>query len=336
MLRERGDLHGLTALDPPGGGGDRARDQAQQGGLARAVDAQDARALAGGDQPRDVLEDMGGGVGAFEGHRDVLDVHHVLAQPGHSHARERDRIARRGHIGNQLVRGVDAELGLGGAGGRAAAQPREFLAHQVLALLLDHGVLSVALHALQHVGRVTALERLDHAVVDLPRVGAHGVQEPAVVGDNRQRTRVLGPAVGQMLGQPRDPIHVQVVGGLVQEDHIPVLGQQAGQGHAASLPAGELADVGVPVHIRHQTGDHVAHLGVRGPDMVGDIADDGVAHRLIRVQGVRLVQHAHGGSRAHGDPPAVGVDAAGEQPHERGFAVTVATDDADPVTLVDA
>ena len=52
-LRERRDLDGLAALDAPRGRLDVARDEPEQRGLARAVHAEDAGALAGRDAPLD-------------------------------------------------------------------------------------------------------------------------------------------------------------------------------------------------------------------------------------------------------------------------------------------
>jgi hypothetical protein len=43
-----------------------------------------------------------------------------------------------------------------------------------------------------------------------------------------------------MFGEPVDRHHVQMVGGLVECENIPILEQQAGQVGAATLAAGEV------------------------------------------------------------------------------------------------
>ncbi len=51
--------------------------------------------------------------------------------------------------------------------------------------------------------------------------------------------------VFQVMLQPGDALGVQVVGGFVQQQHVGLGQQQAGQGDAAALAAGELGDIGV-------------------------------------------------------------------------------------------
>ncbi len=77
-LGERRHLDGLAALDTSGRGLDRARDQPQERRLARAVHAQDAGALAGREAPLDVAQH--GRIGGVVGHRDVEQIHDVLAE----------------------------------------------------------------------------------------------------------------------------------------------------------------------------------------------------------------------------------------------------------------
>src|SRR5690606_291537 len=127
-------------------------DEGEQGRLAGAVATEHASALARRDAPRDVVEDRA----AAELDRDVDDVDDVLAEPRRRELRELDRVAHGRLVLDELRRGVDAELRLRGAGGRAAAEPRELLLHEVLPLRLARGRHPVALDALQHVGGVAA------------------------------------------------------------------------------------------------------------------------------------------------------------------------------------
>ena len=63
---------------------------------------------------------------------------------------------------------------------------RDSLAGQIAALRFTHIRLAIAFHALQHIRRIPALERLDHAIVDFPHRFADLVQEPAIVGHEQQ------------------------------------------------------------------------------------------------------------------------------------------------------
>ncbi len=148
-------------------------------------------------------------------------------------------IAWRWLVGDQLVGGLYAELRLRGARRRTAPQPRQLLAHQVLAARLGPGREPHPLGTGQHVGGITAVVGVDRAAVHLPRPGAHRVQEPAVVADHHQR---LGRLRSQVPGQPADHLHVEVVGRLVEHQHVVARQQHPGQRHPAPLTAAQPAD----------------------------------------------------------------------------------------------
>ena len=158
---------------------------------------------------------------------------------------------------------------------------------------------------MQHVGGVPAVEGFHHLVVHLPHRGAHLVQEPAVVGDHQQRAGAGGPAALHMGGEPGDALHVQVVGGLVQGDHVPVLDQQRGQGDPAALATAERADPARPVDVADQAGDHVPDPRVGGPLVLRGITDDRVPDRVLRIEVVALAEQAQAQTTAVGDPAAV-------------------------------
>ncbi len=331
LLVEHGQPDRLAALHPPGGGAHRAGDQPQQRRLADTVGAQDRGAFAGRDAPLDAAQHL---LVAIADAR-VDQVHDVLAESRGGQPVEFQAVAQRRHVLDQLVGGVDPELRLRRPGRRAAAQPGQLLAHQVLPLRLDGGRLPVALHPLQHVGRVTALERLDDPVVHLPGGGRHLVQEPPVVGDHEEAARVARPACLQMLREPGDPLHVEVVGRLVERDHVPVADQQRGQRDPAPLTTAQRVDRGVEVEVGDQAGQHVPDLRVGRPHVVGQLPHDRPAHRHAGRQLVGLAEHPDPDAAAPAHPAGVRFDPTGEQPQQRGLAVAVAPDDADPVALVD-
>ena len=194
----------------------------------------------------------------------------------------------------------------------------------------------VPLHALQHVRGVAAFERFDDPVVHLPGGVGDFVEKPAVVRHHQQPTGITWPALLQMAGQPGDALDVEVVGGLVQSDHVPLADQQLGQLHPSPLAAAEGADRGIPADVGHQSANHVAHPRVTRPLVFGLVADECPADGVARVEGVCLAQRADPQSATPGDPAGVWPELAGQQPEQAGLAVSVASDDADARPVVDA
>jgi hypothetical protein len=192
----------------------------------------------------------------------------------------------------------------------------------------------VSFHPLQDVCGIAAFERFDLSVVDFPGAGAHFVEEPPVVGDHDQAAGIGRPALFQVVGEPGDAFDIEVVGGLVEEDEIPVADQHAGEGNATALSAGEGGHRGVPWDVGHQSGDDVADPGVAGPHVLRQLADDRFAHGERIRQHVGLVEHRKGGATTAGDPAGVGFQPAAEHCEQTRFAVAVASDDADSVTFV--
>ena len=309
---------------------------------------EDAGALARRDAPLEFVQHRVGRRGVDRGirHRPVLsrgiddrhvdEVDDVLAEPRDREPVELDRVAHRRLVLDELVRRLDAELRLRGARRSAAAKPRELLAHQVLPLRLGCRGHSIAFDALQHVRRVAALERLDHAVVHLPRVGAHLVEEPAIVGHHDERAGVRRPAGLHVAGEPGDALDVEVVGRLVEEDDVPVADEQRREADAAALTAREARDLRLPRDIRQQPADDVAHPRVARPHVLLDAADDGFGHGHAGVHHVGLVEHADADAAAQRHPPAVGLDPPGQELQQRRLAVAVAPHDADAIALVEA
>ncbi len=218
----------------PDGGLDLAGDQPQHRRLAGTVDPDETDPVAGTESPGGVREQR-----PLAAHEvDVLEVDDVLAQALGGEALQLETVARRWFVLDQLGGGVDAELGLAGARRRPAAQPRQLLADQVLAARLRGGRLALPLGLGEHEGGVASVVHVDDAVVHLPGLLAHRVEEPAVVGDHEQRRRTTH----QVAGQPGDRLHVEVVGRLVEHDQVVVAEQQPRQRAATSLTAGKPVD----------------------------------------------------------------------------------------------
>ncbi|CFE40114.1 Uncharacterised protein [Mycobacterium tuberculosis] len=138
-----------------------------------------------------------------------------------------------------------------------------------------------------------------------------------------------------MVGEPGDALDVEVVGGLVESDHVPFADQQAGQLHPSALATAEGADRGVPGDVGYQAGDHVPDTRVARPLVFGLVTDERPADGAVGVEGVCLAERVHPQSATPGDPTGVRPQLTGEQAQQTGFAVAVSPDDADARPVVD-
>lgn len=240
-------------------------------------------------------------MGLTDGH--VLQLEDGLAEARVGELHQLAGVARRRHVGDQLVGGLDAVARLRGTGGGAAPQPGELLAHEVLPLgLLGRGD-PLPFGPGEDVVAVAALVLVDGAALDVPHAGADLVEEPPVVGHADER----GTAGPQVSGEPGDALDVEVVGGLVEDDQVLVRDQQLGERDAAALTAGERRDDGVqPVlearqrEAAEEAGQHVPDLGAARPLVVGEVADDLVADGRLRVEGVVLGEDSRRAARRGG------------------------------------
>ena len=97
------------------------------------------------------------------------------------------------------------------------------------------------------------------AAVQLKDAGGHHVEEGAVVGDQQQRA-----AEGhQQLAQPADGVQVQVVGGLIEQQHLGLGHQGLGQRDALAVAAGQGVDHRVGLQAQALQG--LIHPALPGP-----------------------------------------------------------------------
>ena len=206
--------------------------------LAGAVDADQREAVARAELPGDVVEDRLRAVGEA----DVLGVDHLRAQAASWRtsaarscraARARRRSARwRPRSGTSACscgpagRAAARRAPCGGAAGGALLSPRP-------------GARARRGRACRPRSRPRTGGR---AVGDLPRVGADGVEEPAIVGDDQHRAA----AGREVVREPVDALDVEVVGRLVEQQQLGVAEQGLGEVDPSSLAAGERCDRACP------------------------------------------------------------------------------------------
>ena len=205
-----------------------------------------------------------------------------LPSAGRREPHELDVVARRRLVGDEGVGGVDAEPGLARAGGRAAPQPGELLAQEVVAALGGDAGHPLALGLGEHVGRVAALVGVHLARVDLPRLGRDGVEEPPVVGDRDDGVVRAGRAgVTRWSASQATPSTSRWLVGSSRRSRSGDATSSAGERDPAALATGQRADGrGHATDVRgveaaEEPGEHVAHARVGGPDVLLDVAEHG-------------------------------------------------------------
>ena len=198
------------------------------------------------------------------------------------------------------------------------------------------------------------------AAVDLDDAGRQRAQEFAVVGDEHH----AAAEVLQEFLEPGDRLDIQMVGRLVQQQHVRRLHQRLAEQHAPLHAARERRefDIGGKLQAR----DHFLHAPLQLPAVPGFDARLHLGQRagvdvmgmaeavVLREQRAQLAQT--GGDdiehqarhrlrhflRETGDLAAEGAhlaivraDLPGHQPHQGGFAGAVAADDADALVGFD-
>src|SRR5690606_22548956 len=255
-----------------------ARDHLEQRRLAGAVGADDADDGAVGDDQREIVDQQP----VAEALADVAELDDVVAQA----------LARRNEdlVGLlpllvldrlQLLQAGQARLALGTAALGVLPGPFQLALNGLLAGLLLVLFLPEALVLLLEPLGVVALPGNAAAAVQLEDPLGGVVEEVAVMGDGHHRARV---ALQELL-QPFHRFGVEVVGGLVQQQHVRLGEQQAAQGDAALLAAGEVGDLRVPRRQAQGVGGDFQLL-LEGVGVAG--GEDGFQAFLFLGQGVEV------------------------------------------------
>ena len=220
-----------------------AHDTLDEGGLAFAVLADKGHLFAALDGEVHVVE-----------HAVVAVVlAHVLADDGIvARARAgRELQAQAGGVdlvnldGHNLFQLLDAALHLYGLGGLVAEALNEVLdvGNFLLLVLVGADLLLAAFGAQLDKGVVGHAVVRGAAAGNFQRAVGHVVQEGAVVAHQNHGAR----AAGQELLEPLDALDVEVVGGLVKQQHVGALQQQLGQLDTHAPAAGKFARGAVKV-----------------------------------------------------------------------------------------
>ena len=304
----------------------------------------------------------------MEGLVDLLDAQDVApgrlleleADEGANEARALG--AARLHLVLQLLDLLHARLRLARLRGVGAEALHEAL--ELADLLLGGGVLGVValLVLVLLVDEVGVAARVlgDGLVIDIGDRRRDRVEEVAIVRDEHERAFEL---VHQERLEPADGIEIEMVGGLVEEQHVGLAEEHLGDENAQLVAGGQAAHlVAVLVggdaetleqlgglalgHVAVLLGDGALELAQADTDLVGDLADqegflfvqglpqalvahhDGVEDALVVVLEVVLLEDAEAHAAGDGDPPRVGLLEAREHLDERRFPRAVGPGEA--------
>ena len=231
---------------------DLAQDELEQRGLAGAVRADQADLVAAQDGGGEVAHDGAGAVGL--GH--ALEFGHDLAAAAAGvelQAHLADDVAARGALLAQRHQAVDAADAAGAARLHALADPDLLLRQQLVEARIGQRLVLELARLGRLVGAEAAGVAAQLAAVQFEDAGRDRVEEGAVVRDQDDRA---GEARQQVL-QPDDRLQVEVVGRLVEQQHIGRGRQRLRQRHALLQPAGKLVDhpVGRQLQALERLGD---------------------------------------------------------------------------------
>ena len=234
-----GQVHGVAHLDVAGVRRFLTGEHTEQGGLTRAVGADDADNGAARHREAQIfIEQL-----AVELLGDAVDLEHLLAEAlAWRNVQFLGLVALLEVLAGQLLEGAHPGLVLGAAALGVLAHPFQLFLHRLAVGAFLLLFLLQALLLLLQPGGVVALPGNAVAPVQFQDPLAGVVQEVAVVG---HRHHGAGELVQEAL-QPGHGLGVQVVGGLIQQQHVRGAHQQAAQCHPAALTTGQVGYIGVP------------------------------------------------------------------------------------------
>ena len=280
LLVHIGQFHRGTHAERTARGLFEAHDHPEEGGFARTVGADDAHDAGRGQRKFQPLVQHA----VAEGFRNVVRLDHHVAQTrtvGDEYFEFFLFLLR--VLVHQLVIGRQTGLRLGVAARGRHAHPLQLAFEGLAALRLLLLLHSHAGGLLIEPARIVALPGNALAAVEFENPSGDVVQEITVVGHGDHRTLVLL----QVLFQPVDRLGVEVVGGLVEQQYVGLLQQQATKSHAAALTARQvrhrLVGIGTPQGV-HRTLQHAVQLpAVALVDLLVQLALtlDQLGHRIV-------------------------------------------------------
>ena len=211
----------------------------KQGGFTRTVGADDAHNGASGYFKAQVVNEKA----VAKRFADVFELNDFMPQAlGYGDENFLRFVAFLVFVIAQFFKACQTRFGFGLAAFGVLARPFQLFFHRFGAGIFGFLLLHQAGFFLLQPCAVVAFPRYAVAAVKLQNPLGSVVQEVAVVGDGYYGAR----EAGEKLLQPMHAFCVQVVGGLIEQQHIGLGEQQAAQRYAAFFATREVFDNGIP------------------------------------------------------------------------------------------
>ncbi len=188
------------------------------------------------------------------------------------------------------------------------------------------GIVAQPLAPIFQIVGIVALEP-DHLAVafECEHVGGDPVEKPAIVRDHHCAAR----EIEQCFLQRAQRLDVEIVGRLVEQQHVAAALEQLGQVQPIALAAGELTDDLLLIGAAEVEARHVAarlRLVVADPDDVLPVGDF-VEHRLLAIECIAALVDVRNLHRiAELERAGIGLLLAHQDAKHRGLARTVGAD----------
>ncbi|CDC69327.1 ribosomal protein S5 [Oscillibacter sp. CAG:155] len=302
-------------------------DQMQQCGFSGAVVAHDADPVP----PQKMIGEMIHHGFAVKGLCDVVQFNDLFPQTAGSRGQLHGVIRLRRILVPQGLVSGDPLLGFGGPGPAAPHDPLPLHPEDGLALALTGlGHFRPLLFQLQILG-VIGLVVVQLSPAQLRDMVDHPLQKITVVGHHDQ------PALeaAEPVLQPGHHLTVQMVGGLVQDQHVRRTQQRRGQRHTLALAAGESADFLFKIRQPQPVEHGLCLIFVQGPELRREVEKHLLQHSGIILHHRVLGQETHLHIGIAGNGAVVRLRDAGQDFHKGGLSGAVDTDDAGLVPFVE-
>ena len=363
QLVKIGDFQSRAAMNTAAGGLQLAEQQLEQRTLARAVVADKADAVTANHVQSQVTHQRRL---VRPGKVDRLGLDHALAG-GFCGLQLEARLALTlNSLGTFFTHGLErthAPFVTGSARLDALTNPGFFLRQLLVEQRVGGGFGSQLLLLVLQKAAVVTLPVDQLAAIQLQNPGCQRLQERTVVGNKQHRTTKLQ----QHRLQPGNGMDIQVVGRLIQQQHIRLGNQRLGQQYAAAPATGQLGHLLVggqaescqrgidqliqppavfcfelnlhflqpsQLRITHIAGDQVVVLGQQLTHP-GKAGGNHVIHRLVVSCRQLLRQLANFQTRRKPDVALICPLLAGHQPKQAGLAGAIATDQTHALATVE-
>ena len=279
------DLHSGADVHRAAVRGQLPRKQPQQRGFSGAVVPHDADAVI----PQQIVGKVPDDGSALVGLADIMQLNELFAKAA-GRCRQLHGIVRlRGLLIFQGLISLDTVLALGGPGPAAPHDPLPLRSQDGLPLPLA-GLRHLRPLGLQlQIFGIVGLVMIQLAPAQLRDVVHHPLQKIAVMGHHHQSALETAEPVLQ----PGSHLRVQMVGGLVQNQHICRVDQGRRQGHPLPLSAGEGAHLLLIVRQAQLVEHGLGLIFVQLPEFLGEMQEYLLQNGGVILHGGILLQQAY-------------------------------------------